>query len=792
MRVSGRIAKYIARRRCFALAAAALACAAAAVLASRAEFAENIYHLLPSEDPVVAAHIWEGRVFNKSNALFFAFANDSEKSASLAREFCAALRGARGISRVEIAGDAPESAAELALYLPLLFDADAAGRLAASVDSGALARRFARLKQSLLQGDYRAKIALKADPLGVAEAVAGGAKTRANSAFAGGGRYILAAAYGDFDCSDSAASARLIGEIDALAESFRARNPDFKVSYAGGYRISAENAAAAARDSRRTLLLTVAAMFFICVFSFRNRRLVPLALAPSLLGSLFAFALAAVAFERVSAVSVAFAAIAVGVSIDYAIHILAFADAKRGRFGECDAAEAAGRYARPVAVVAGTTAMAFAIMAIFGGGGFVQLGIFGFAGICVSAAASVYLLPAMLVGARLGNSARRTAAEVCGGFLERLGNSRAARWIALGACAAAVFGARKAAFEGDMSAFNALSAPARADYDFMKKTFAGAVSAKSILVRGKNLGEVLERAESLRAFFAGRGDAELAGAAAFLVSPKTAAENLARWRAFWSAERMEAARQAARGAGFKPEIARGFIMEAGRKSAEFKPETLLEGGLGGMFARHIYSGAEGAALSLPLEPKKGFCAESFAEELSREIPSASLIDAGYMGRRIARVSSQWLVKFAAVSLAAVAAYLYFGLGAGVAGVAAVFLPLGAGLLWSFGLLGFLGIPINIVNSVFVIFAVCLAQDYAVFVFGEIRRSGAATAVYAPVLISAATTAAAFGILSLAGHPVISGLGAVSAISVVSIFAATVVFAPAVSRRALGKRGKENF
>ena len=83
--------------------------------------------------------------------------------------------------------------------------------------------------------------------------------------------------------------------------------------------------------------------------------------------------------------------------------------------------------------------------------------------------------------------------------------------------------------------------------------------------------------------------------------------------------------------------------------------------------------------------------------------------------------------------------------------------------------------INIVGAMFVIFAVCLAQDYAVFsIFAKSRGGGVRSA--AAVLVSAITTIAAFGMLALSSHPVLRGIGAAAAVSISSILCATFLLA----------------
>ena len=65
--------------------------------------------------------------------------------------------------------------------------------------------------------------------------------------------------------------------------------PGAKISVAGGYRISAENAAIAARDSALCLIATVAFVAALCFVAFSSRVFAPMALLPPLFGTAAAF-----------------------------------------------------------------------------------------------------------------------------------------------------------------------------------------------------------------------------------------------------------------------------------------------------------------------------------------------------------------------------------------------------------------------------------------------------------------------------------------------------------------------
>lgn len=164
-----------------------------------------------------------------------------------------------------------------------------------------------------------------------------------------------------------------------------------------------------------------------------------------------------------------------------------------------------------------------------------------------------------------------------------------------------------------------------------------------------------------------------------------------------------------------------------------------------------------------------------------------MLDMQYLQTHISQTTRSIFLKCALVSLAAVGIYLSFALRS-VLAAAGVMLCVAVGLVWSFALMEITGTKITLTNSVFVIFSVCLAQDYAVMIFYGAVKNANARAAGGPVLLSAITTIAAFGTLALARHTVIAGLGVAAAVSVFSILCASLCIAPFLAVSFGGKSG----
>lgn len=786
MNFAEKCVRFAYRRRPALAAAFAAMCAAAFFAAKAAPFKTDAFDLLPFRDARIENAERAARWFGASNTLYF---NVSARDSETARSCALALRGElvkAGFGFAEFP-DPAKAAPEIFRAYPGIF-VDA-GALERAVSKGEIRRRFAYYVRRMSGFEAPAfRAAFLSDPVGAVPEVLADLKNLAGGAAGASpdgplvsdasGKNFLLAARASADPRDSAESERVCAAADAAVREAGRDFPGAEIDWAGAYRISADNARIARADSAACLPATCALMLALCMFAFRNRLFAAAAVVPSLLGSAAAFCFAWAAFDEVSAISVAFASIAMGVGIDYAIHILYPLDA-RGKFGIGFAAKTAGGLFRPVSVICATTLLAFAAVACLGGG-MAQLGIFGFVGVAASAAISVFALPAFAVGISRGGL-RPTFLEKFSGALvgPQARRPRAFLTAAAALTAAAMPFALGVCFDGRISSMNALSDAAASSDAKVRGVWGAAVSAPQIVAFGGDLDSALRslsRAEEAAAKVPGAVPSGMSK----LCPPRDARErNLARWEAFWTPGRLEKFSrdfsEVCRENGVSPAAfapAMDFIASARSGSA-----GLLESPeMSKVFAGRVFSDGGTAAVCAPVFTGEGASKGELARAVESAGGGAFLLDMEYLGLRISEASRAAFLKCAAFALAAAGVFLAFALrSAGRA--ACVMACVCAGLVWCFALMEIFGVAITLTNSVFVIFSVCLAQDYAVMILWAARRGRAGSAA-GPVLLSALTTSAAFGALAFARHPVISGLGAAAAVSILSIFCASLCIAPA--------------
>lgn len=769
MNAAGKTVSAVCRHRlAAAIAFAAFAIAAAAAI-SRANFDSDIYDLLPKSDSAIAAHVRAAKDFGQSNTLFFNVSGDNAEEACDA--LAAALKKDAEIKSVVGAAedfDFDESLKNILQLLPRIFTEADSAELEKKTSPAELRKRAADFKRNIASPQHfgAARVFAK-DPAGALAGSRRKAQTRKRRAGRvrifgrknfgqtaqklpryGGGKFRLfrlGKKRGACRANRNAqrrhrTPLRRVGRIRGRIPSRRRKRADCRkrlVSLPCGDR----------RDSRGNLPCGIRKK------GVRGSRRVALACGDG--GGVLR---RAAVFGRVSTIAVGFASVAVGVGIDYALHALYGLDG-REKISDADAAQSASDNAKPVAVAAGTSALAFVIIGFSGSGGFAQIGLFGTVGIIVSALASVLVLPAFAPLAKTRGRLKIGFAPT--DFLPAK-KLRAAAAVLLSA--AAVPFALDVKFDGNLASLSALGKEAKRDDTLLRSVWKDGVSRAFLLVEADSADAAKRKCAEIE-----RRASELPNAEIFPLSPilpdsKIRAENAARWEKFrdGKAAQIEAA---ARAEGLNPSA---LDLDIWRGKVSPEPEKLRP--LADIFRGKI--SPDGRAIALPVKLADGADRRKFAEAAERL--GAHYIDAQYLGERIAQNAYEWLAKFAAAAFAAVALYLLAATRS-ISAALKILAPVAAGLLWSLGIMGAAGIPINMVNSVFVIFAVCIAQDYAVFpLFAKMRGR---KPPYPAVFLSAATTVAAFGMLGFAEHPVMKTLGLAAAVSIFAIFCACLALSP---------------
>lgn len=786
MNFAGKVVEFAYKRRIIVGFCVALLFASTFLLITRAKFEENIYDILPFEDDIVLSHIYAAEKFKQSNTLYLNVSGAEGKEA--AAWLASALRGADIFSEVfpnSKAFTSPDALENILQILPFIFTESAALEMQSRISQKGIEERLdSFLKNLHSMNSFGGKFFLKNDPMGTFFIFSEKAKILADSSdfakFSGDsisskdGKNFLILAEASFDSSDSEKSAILMESVLKITKNFKNKFPNAELAIAGGYRVSAENAAMAKRDSKFCVSLTLILLAFICALSFRNKFYALAAIFPSLFGTAVAFCVLILYAHKISSIAIAFASIAIGVSMDYAVHILYRLD-NRKKVSLKLAKETATHLAKPIFITSGTSAIAFVVIYFSGASGFKQLGIFGALGISFSALASLAFLPAFAVGSASGKKSFFGFFARLGSFLEkilgRLGKF-SALFLILAISFAAIPFALNLEFDGKVSSLSGLSKEAKIDDKKIKEAWSDGLSQKIIIARGSNFSDARKANEKLGEFLKSENNLQISDTFSLLPSDEKALENAKRWENFWlknydlASENLKNAAEK-KGVNFAVISANLGRLKQNPNFANFQDNKLFK-----IFKGRVSDDSQ--AIANFIKVPENFDKKAFIKKLSQVSENLSYIDTEYLGEHIAHASLKWMIAFGMAALALVSLYLFIILKR-VREVAGILAPVCVGMLWSFALMQFLGVNVNIVNAIFVIFAVCIAQDYAVFLRYSSSAKEDKSASIAVVLISASTTMAAFGSLAMAEHPVLKTLGLAASISIFSILCACLIF-----------------
>jgi predicted exporter len=138
----------------------------------------------------------------------------------------------------------------------------------------------------------------------------------------GDGRHALILAEPRFASSNSGESQALVADLLGVARAVEREFPGAHVAIGGGHRMSVDNATLIKNDATRCIVISMTAMLALCLTAFRRPWQAVTAFLPSLLGTLAGAIVLAIWNNPVSAIATGFATIAIGITVDYAIHVI--------------------------------------------------------------------------------------------------------------------------------------------------------------------------------------------------------------------------------------------------------------------------------------------------------------------------------------------------------------------------------------------------------------------------------------------------------------------------------------
>jgi predicted exporter len=600
------------------------------------------------------------------------------------------------------------------------------------------------------------------------------------------GAHLLVFVEPSIPATDIDGARALLADLQAAGAALRAR-PELAglvVRHLGAHRSTLDNQDQIASDV--ALTSTVGAVFvaLIAILTLARFWWGLLALTPALFGG--AVALGVVSFFRdtIAAPVVGFGVALLGISIDYAIHVLY----------RLNAGHASRLPVRALFMGATTTAFAFLALCASSMPALREVGLLGALGIVASSVFAVYVLPAI---AGLPAESNRPRFDLRALLVRRPVQARTRlRWAfaAVALTPLFVLGALRLELDGEVQHLSSLSKTAAADERGILETWGEAFRTTQVLVPANEMQGALAATELIAETLVSAREAgeirDFACISDLLPTLQQQALRLAAWRAFWSGERVARLRadlaRATDAQGFEAAAFEPFFEWIAREPAPLEYALGDEGPLATLVSDRVLALDEGVLVATPVFVDDWQALGRLKQRLAEHVPSAVVLNNEELSRQLAALVGGELWKLGSLAFLAVAVLVLLWLRSW-RHAALVMLPLVFSSLWTLGALGWMGVPVNLANSVFAAFLFGIAVDYAIFMtqarIAQARGEDEDLAeTDASVLLCATTTCVGFGVLVIAGHPVLNSIGATALTGILAAFAATRVFVPALSGR----------
>ncbi|WP_392436943.1 MMPL family transporter [Cruoricaptor ignavus] len=302
-----------------------------------------------------------------------------------------------------------------------------------------------------------------------------------------------------------------------------------EISYFGAPLIAVANAKQIKHDIQSTVLVSMALLLLLLIFYFKNWLTPLIIFIPTAVSAVISLAIIYFIKDRISAVSLSISAILVGLTVDYALHILTHYKHKT------NIAELYREITQPVLMSAATTAVSFLCLVFVRSEALKDLGIFAAITVMLSAIFSLIIIPQIYRPKAVEIEPKKTLIDKVAGYpFERYKFLIISCLITIPVC---LFGFSKVKFNSDISDLNFV--PEEMQQSEAKLQSITDLAEKSVYVfsYGKTAEEALKHntkvAEFLRQEKSGGNILNFTSSGEILIPESLQGERITRWKNFW-------------------------------------------------------------------------------------------------------------------------------------------------------------------------------------------------------------------------------------------------------------------
>lgn len=598
-----------------------------------------------------------------------------------------------------------------------------------------------------------------------------------------------------YPSSETAKNEEFISKLDQLVNRLNSQYRQVEATYFGGVLYSLANANRIKKDIRLTLGIAGAILLIILILFYRKIYVPLLIFLPSIFGGLTAIALLSVFQGGVSAISLGIGAILLGITLDYALHILTHFRNKQ------DVRQLYRDISKPILMSSLTTAVAFLCLVFLNSEALIDLGIFASISVFMSSIFALILIPLFY------SPSEADAKKVT--FLDRIAGIDYSRkrpfLIALILIfAVSLFFFNKVHFNEDLSRINYEPQELKELQDRLEGLAGREGKSIYMVSYGNDLDEALQennalymRLKQLQTEGEINNFSSIGGV---VLSTKTQNDRIENWSSFWTPAKIDFTRSKlvnlSSDLGFKETSFNGFY-ELLQK--DFRNIDLADyKDAGSLYLNDFISEGKDFATvtsTVNLEPGK---VDDFRKRFKNE-PGIFALDRKALHQNFLGNLKDEFNKLIMISIIAVLFILILFYGNLELSLITL-LPIGITWICALGIMAIFGFEFNILNIIISTFIFGLGLDYSIFITNaslkEYQTGSSDLRTYqSSILISVITTILGMGALIFAVHPALRSISIVSIIGVLTAVCVSFVLQRLLFRKLIFDRlrnGKKPF
>ena len=577
--------------------------------------------------------------------------------------------------------------------------------------------------------------------------------------------------------TETAKNGILIEKLDQYIQSVSSHHESkIKAGYFGSLAVSVANARQLKRDIILTMNLAIVLLVLFIGFYFGRFRAIPAIVFTTLMSAGISVAVLSLLGREISAVSLGFGAVLLGIAIAYFIHYLNhIRDVKDPRL-------VLKEIALPIVMSSIISSGDFFTLLLVRSEAVRDLGLFAGFSILAAGLITLVFLPHLTKKINwdkgrenlVNRSVRRLAAFP-------VENIRYLPLIIILLTVVFYFTSKRVNFEGDLTGMSYMTDDLKEAEATLDQISQYTLRSVFVVTKGDNLDDALEK----NAAFAGKIEklkAEGLVKKYNSVTPLAIPENeqairLERWKNYWTPEKKAKVKdeltKAAVEAGFRANSFDGFFDWIDKDFRTVRLYDLPE--LAKVFFDpYVSEGDKMTTVTTILKVKQEDKAQLY-EELKDE-SSSFIFDKQYLTSTFMEILNTDFNKLVIISLLIVFVVLLLSYGR-IELALITFIPMFMSWIWTLGIMGLFGIRLNIFNMIITSFVFGLGIDYAIFsIQGMLQQykhgHGDVGAFRSSVLMDAITTLIGLGVLILAVHPALRTMAYAAIIGIVSVWFVT--------------------